>query len=71
MRLFRKPPQRDQENTFSNQLVQKAERQGQKLAKLLNKKANHLDGRTLLFLLILFCVLYGAYCLYLITSAFK
>jgi hypothetical protein len=71
MRFFSKKPQKYEGDTFSSQLSQKVERQGQKLAKLLNRKANRLDGKTLLLLLILFCVLYGAYCLYLITSVFK
>lgn len=71
MRFFSKSPQRSKEETFSNQLSQKVDRQGQKLAKLLNQKANRLNGKTLLFLLILFCLLYGTYCLYLITSVFK
>ena len=71
MRFFSKKPERNEGDTFSNQLSQKINRQGQKLAKHLNGKVNSLNGKTLLFLLILFCVLYGTYCLCLIISVFN
>lgn len=71
MRFFSKPPERIVGDTYSNQLSQKINRQGQKLAKHLNRKANFLNGKTRVFLLILFCALYGTYCLYLIINAFN
>ncbi len=41
----------------------------QKLASYLNRKVEMLQGRTLLFMLIAFCSLFGSYCLYLIINA--
>jgi len=71
MGFFSKKNERNEGNTFSEQLSQKINRQGQKLAKHLNRKVNALNGKTLLFLLILFSILYGTYCLSLIISVFK
>lgn len=71
MRFFSKSPERKAGNTFSDQLSEKVDMRQQKLAKYLNRKANSLNGKTLLFLLVLFCALYGTYCLYLIIDAFN
>jgi len=71
MRFFSKSPERNEGNTFSDQLSQKVNRQGQKLANHLNRRLNSLNGKTLLFLLVLFCLLYGTYCLRLIISVFN
>ncbi len=41
----------------------------QRIADYLNVKTQHLPGRFWLYTLILFCVAFGSYCLYLLISA--
>jgi amino acid permease len=40
-----------------------------RIAGYLNRKSKHLPGKTLLFILIGFCALFGSYCLYLLIGA--
>lgn len=71
MKPFKRKTATQTGSTFSAQFGDKIIRKQRKIADYLNKKTEFLSGKALLILLIFFCVIFGSYCLYLISSALK
>lgn len=70
MKFFRKNKQAQAEGALTNRLNLWIAGRQRELADFLNAKTQFLSGKTLMFCLVLFCVIVGSYCLYLITSGF-
>lgn len=70
MKYFRKNRQPQTEGTLTAKLNIWIDEKQRKIADFLNTKTQFLSGKTLMFALVLFCVVVGSYCLYLITSGF-
>jgi len=69
MKLFKRKTADAAESSFSARWNEKAIRQQHRIADYLNEKTKCLSGKAQLLLLLLFCVGFGAYCLYLICTA--
>lgn len=70
MKFFGKNKQAQTEGTLTSGLNLWITGRQRELADFLNAKTQLLSGKTLVFGLVLFCVIVGSYCLYLITSGF-
>lgn len=71
MKFFRKRTPERTQNTWSGRINQSVIKRQHKIADYLNRKASFLSAKALIFLLIIFCIVYGTYCLRLIFNAFN
>lgn len=71
MALFKQRKTQTNDNTLSDRVSEGITKQEHKLAEYLNNKTSLLSTKTILFALVLFCIVIGTYCLLLITCAFN
>lgn len=71
MRLFNRKASFRAENTLFSTLNRRLIHYQHLIADYLNHRLQFLSGKTLLFSLVIFCAVLGAYCLYLITTGFN
>jgi len=71
MKFFRKTKREKGQVTLTDHLAAYLENWQRSLADRLNEKTRKLSGKTLLYLLIVFCALVGSYLLYIILQAFN
>jgi hypothetical protein len=70
MGLFAKRNRIASEGSLSQKIESYVDQRQRKLADYLNVKTRNISGSALLYGLILFCVVFGSYLLYLLASAF-
>jgi hypothetical protein len=71
MSLFRKKRERIPNEETAQKIAGAIMGRQKQLAGYLNRRTSHLSGKRLLVALILFCTVFGSYCLYLLICACK